>query len=282
MGETLGQAMIQFTWDIHYKCSYACPYCWFHGKWEDIKCHNIYPGTERLLTCWENIRKSYGRVHVEISGGEPSIYPDFAEFVCALAAIHEVGVTSNLSGDIQGILRSSQRFHVGMSFHPLFAEYEAFLAKARGIKGAGLGNGVLYLAYPPAVPEIPRYKAMFEEQGFIFSVLTFWGKFQGRDYPQSYSHQEREIIDTALGVRGESNTKYQLQPEITRGRLCRAGHAYALVHPNGDAYRCGGGNWKDQHAPFGNIFRDDFRLCEKPEPCESEHCPCNEWSFLLI
>ena len=117
----------------------------------------------------------------------------------------------------------------------------------------------MYLAYPGFIEKIPEYKALFERQGFIFNVLSFWGKYKGLDYPQSYGDEERRIINPALGVRDESNCKYQIDPVITRGKECNAGFMYVLVHPNGDAYRCGGGNWKEQHQPFGNVFTEDFR-----------------------
>ncbi|MBN1823120.1 MAG: radical SAM protein [Endomicrobiales bacterium] len=274
--------MIQFTWDIHYKCNYRCPYCWFHGKWDDIACNNVYPGTDRLLSYWENIRKLYGKVHIEISGGEPSIYPDFPKFAAELSKMHDIGVTSNISGNIDGIIGSGAKYNIGMSFHPLFADGGEFLKRAVELKEGGFGNTVLYLAYPPAVKDIPKYKELFEKHGFIFYVLSFWGKYNGLDYPQNYTEEEKVIVNTALGVRGNTDKKFQLEPVSTRGKNCNAGRTYALVHPNGDAYRCGGGNWKEQHQPFGNVFSDGFRLLEGPEPCESDNCPCNEWSFLLV
>jgi MoaA/NifB/PqqE/SkfB family radical SAM enzyme len=234
------------------------------------------------LRYWENIHRKHGKVHIEIAGGEPLIYPDFAAFVRDLSQMHDIGVTSNLSGDIAGILACPTRFNIGMSFHPLFADFNTFIEKATALKEHGFGKTVLYVAYPPHVEQIPVYKARCDERGLIFSVLTFWGKYEGRDYPHGYSEQERRIIDTALGVREESQVKYQLKPVMTRGKPCRAGQTYALVHPNGAAYRCGGGNWKEQHQPFGNIFHEDFDLFIEPQPCESDQCPCNEWTFLLV
>ena len=126
--------MIQFTWDIHYKCDYRCPYCWFDGKWDEIKSNNIYPGTPKLLSYWENIHKRYGTVHIEIAGGEPTIYPGFAGFVSELAKMHDIGVTSNISGDIEGVLKSEKKFNIGMSFHPMFVDYQSFRKKGFKVK----------------------------------------------------------------------------------------------------------------------------------------------------
>jgi sulfatase maturation enzyme AslB (radical SAM superfamily) len=273
--------MIQFAWDIHFSCNYSCPYCWFAGKWDEIKVNNIYPGEDKLLNIWKRIYDKYGRVHIEIAGGEPLTYPGFTKFIIELSKIHEVGITSNLSTDIDELVNRCEKVNIAMSYHPLFADFDDFTKKALKIKDRGFGKTVLYLAYPPQIDKIPHYKKIFEEQGFYFSVLTFWGKFENKDYPLSYTKKEKEIIDQALGVRGETNVKYQVTPKATKGKMCNAGKTYALVHPNGNAYRCGGGNWKDQHKPFGNIFESDFALLEKPSECGSENCPCNEWSFLL-
>jgi len=278
--------VIEFTWDIHYKCNYSCPYCWFHGKWEEISVNNIYPGTNNILEVWKRIHEKYGSVHLEITGGEPFIYPDFIKIIIELSRIHSVGVTTNLSieyKEIEKLVNTAGEIrNIVMSFHPLFADFDKFLNKAKLIKERGFGTTILYLAWPPYISKLQKYKELFESFGFNFSVLTFWGEYGGRKCPQEYTDEEREIINKSIGVRGESGEKFQVTPVKTRGKLCRAGQIYALIHPNGDVYRCGGSNWKVQHPPFGNIFDKNFNLIEEPQPCESDECPCNEWSFLLV
>ena len=274
--------MIHFSWDMHYVCNYACPYCWFHGKWEEVRCNNIYPGTAQIVKYWENIHKKHGKVQISITGGEPFTYPDFHTIIREISGMHEVGITSNLSCDVDRLVCNEKKCNVGMSYHPIFAKFDVFLEKAIKVKNNGFGDTIMYLAWPPQIQDIPRLKDEFEKHGFRFAVLTFWGKYNGREYPMGYTDEEKSIIDPALGVRGESNAKFQLSPLKTRGKLCNAGTTYALIHPNGDTYRCGGGNWKEQHPPFAQFFSENFSLYDKPMPCESDECPCNEWTFLLV
>ena len=277
-----GNTMIQFAWDIHFSCNYRCPYCWFNGKWDDIKINNIYPGTGELISAWKKVYDMYGKVSVQIAGGEPLTYPGIVEFLAGLSTMHDVGITTNLSCEVDELVGIKNDISVGMSFHPEFTELDSFMYKAQKIKNRGFGSSVLYLAYPSQIEKIHYYKKLFEKEGFIFGVLTFWGRYKNAAYPEAYTNKEKDIINSALTVRGESKEKYQLAPQITKGRQCNAGHTYSLVHPNGNVYRCGGGNWKDQHQPFANLFKSDFALLKGPQPCESENCPCNEWSFLLV
>ena len=37
----------------------------------------------------------------------------------------------------------------------------------------------------------------------------------------------------------------------------------------------------ENNKPFGNIFDKDFKLFEKPMPCEAEICPCDEYKWIV-
>jgi len=40
--------MIEFTWDIIYRCNYRCAYCWFDEKWDAwAKEYAAYPEAGR-------------------------------------------------------------------------------------------------------------------------------------------------------------------------------------------------------------------------------------------
>lgn len=276
--------MIEFSWDIQHSCNYRCPYCWFYGKWDEIKKNNVYPGLKRLVQIWRRIYDKYGCVQIQINGGEPFHYPDFSGLITEISKMHKVGITTNLSVDITPFVEKVNKtnVHLGMTFHPLFVDLNAFMKRAIIAKESGISMGVLFLAWPPQINQIFEYKLAFERVGIEFTVLTFWGEYNGKDYPQGYSENEREILSSVVGIRSESGERFQLTPKITKGRLCRAGQTYALIHPNGNVYRCGGGNWRVQHEPFSNLFSKDFCLLPEPLLCDSDECPCNEWSFLLV
>jgi MoaA/NifB/PqqE/SkfB family radical SAM enzyme len=275
---------VRFSWDLHWSCNYRCPYCWWHGRWDELKKRNVYPGREKLLDVWKRIHRKYGEAHIEIAGGEPSAYPEFNRFLVELLQFHTVGIMTNLSGDVGELLallprESYSRLKIGATFHPLFANIDEFLPKAIALRRAGLSLGILYLAYPPQVKDIPRLKELFARNDIFFSVSTFWGTYNGREYPSSYTDEERGIIEARLGER--AGEKFQLEPVTTRGKLCNAGYTYGIIHPEGEVIRCGGGSWKGENIIIGNIFDEAFTLWDSPRPCHSDVCPCNEWAFLL-
>ncbi|MBN2407404.1 MAG: radical SAM protein [Elusimicrobia bacterium] len=276
---------ITFTWDIHLACNYRCPYCWFHGQWEELKKNNKYPEPEKLIGHWKRIRDKYGRVMITVAGGEPLIYPGYQEIFEALSGMHDIEITSNLSLGKDELERFIDRIRsrdvrISASYHPGFARFEEFVEKAGILNKHGMLGNVLYLAYPPQLEKIPGYKAVMNREGLHFSVLTFWGRYEGKDYPASYTDREKEIIGLSLGER--SGEKFQVEPKRTAGRLCKAGHTYAVIHPDGEVFRCGGGGVGGKNVKIGNFFDEDFALLDGPMPCHSEICPCNEWAFLLV
>ena len=276
---------IRFSWDLHWKCNYRCPYCWWHGKWNEFSKRNVYPGVEKLIQVWKRIYYLYGECHIEIAGGEPSIYPGFEDFILELLNYHTVQIMTNLSGSFDKLINDktdkvTKKFKMGATFHPLFAKLDDFLLKAKKIKEAGLSIGILYLSYPPQIKDIPKLKKLFADNDIYYSTSTFWGIYKGKKYPDSYTDVEKKIIGIAIGQR--ENEKFQTEPLITKGKLCNAGHTYALIHPDGEVLPCGGATREGKQVILGNIFDTNFKLLDKPEPCPSNDCACNEWAFLIV
>lgn len=280
--KTCGAAHISFSWNIHYKCNYRCPYCWFNDNWIGLVKYNIYPSLDKLLKAWENIYNKYGSVHIDIAGGEPFIYPDFIEVIAGVSCFHEIGITTNLSCDIESFVNKINSSMVGVlsTFHPGFAKLEDFIRKKALLRERGFGDKIVYLAYPTNLKMLNYYRNKFEASGFSFEIMTFWGRHNGTDYPASYTEEERNIIQPCLGSR--SGEYFQLVPKkMEKGRLCKAGYCYAVVNPNGDVYRCGSQNMNKDYL-MNNIFNENFTLLQTPSPCVSDFCPCNEFASLLV
>lgn len=272
-----------FNWNLTFECNYRCPYCWFYGQWADLK--DVYKRpVKELLKYWSNIYKKYGSVDIKILGGEPFLYPDFSELVKELSEMHHVRITTNLSCDISSFVKNSntsERCRVGIisSYHPLFAHFQDFLRKALILKENGFGSTIAYVAYPPQISHIEYLSKRFGEEGLSLSVSSFWGKYKGLDYPASYTEEEREFLAPYLGNWCEE--KFQLKPRTFKGLLCNAGHRYAVIFEDGRMFRCGGLNSDKKDTTIGNFYSGSFDLLKGAEPCSFEHCPCNEWVFLL-
>ncbi len=271
---------VKFSWNIHGSCNFRCPYCWHANKWEEFRKKNVYPGLEKLIQVWKRIYDLYGKCHIDILGGEPSIYPDINELLLELIKCHEVWLTTNLSGDFDKLIDSVSpdlvnNIRMATTFHPMFANLDTFLSKAIKIKNK-IKHDVVYLAYPPQIKDLEKYKKIFEQNGLTFSVLTFWGTYNGKKYPDSYTDEEKKIIGLSLASR--SGEKFQTEQFVPKEKLCNAGHKYALIDPDGRCLSCGGIALDIKK----NIFDSDFKLLDKPMKCPSQKCPCNEWAELLV
>jgi MoaA/NifB/PqqE/SkfB family radical SAM enzyme len=229
---------------------------------------------------WRRIYEKYGSVHIEILGGEPFIYPNFVELIEKISHLHTIGITTNLSVNINSFIEkiNPSQVRVSPTFHPLFAKYEEFLKKVLFLKENGFcGDAIWYLAYPPQIRQIDHYKEKFNQEGLSLSLMTFWGEYKGGVYPQSYTEEERRMISSHLGKRG--GEEYQVIPKkMPKGRLCRAGQKYAVIQANGNVIRCGG---SELNEIIGNFFDENFKLLQEPIPCKAEYCKCNEWALLL-
>jgi len=284
MNKNITNGKIKFSWDIHWSCNYRCPYCWWHGRWNDLSKQNYYPGIDKLIQTWMRIYRLYGSVCMDILGGEPFTYPGIFEFLSEITRYHIVIMNTNLSIDANEIVKklnpNKDVVSINATFHPLFTKIDDFIENVNILKNNGYFTGISYLAWPPQIDDILVYRDKFAEHDFHLSVLTFWGNYNGKNYPDSYTDKEKEIINLNLGER--SDKKFQTKPKITYGRKCNAGHVYATIHPNGKVLRCGGGRWKEEDDFIGNIFDDSFKLLDEAKICSSEYCPCNEWASLLV
>ena len=279
MGTDTRNKSIQFNWDIHWVCNYRCPYCWFAGKWDELKNQNLYLEPKNLLSFWKNIHDKYGTVKIAITGGEPFLYPGFIDVIKEICRFHKIEIVTNFSCDIEDFISQTdlENIEIRPSFHPLFADFDAFAKKMILLKKKKPNQEVSYLAWPPQTPKIKYYYDKFAQYGISMFVQSFFGEYKGVRYPDGYSDEEREVILPFIGARG--GKPFQTEPLKTKGRLCSAGYRYGVIHPDGAIFRCGGIN--SANSQIGNLSDKNFELLKERSPCTSEICPCNEWAFLL-
>jgi pyruvate-formate lyase-activating enzyme len=271
---------ISFSWNIHFKCNYRCPYCWFHGQWQTFSKYNHSFRLEEIVKSWKDIYEKYGTVHIDILGGEPFLYPGFLEIVKELSQTHSINISTNLSVNIERFVAEVNPLRVKIlpSFHPLFADLDDFFKNLSLLRGHGFQLSVSYLAYPPQLKLLEFYKEKFKSMSFSLGVKSFWGQYNGKEYPRDYTDEERKMIAIDIGSR--AGEQFQIKPrKIKKGSLCRAGQIYAVIQADGKVQKCG---MDDFNGSLGNFFEGTFKLLKSPCVCNSEHCPCNEWAFLLI
>jgi len=288
--ESLPRPHVHLSWNIHIACNYDCPYCWFHGHWHEFgKAANLVLAPDAWQRHWERFNARCGPAHIDIAGGEPFTYPGFLDILERVCKNNTCDVTTNLSLPVEPFLARMDPARVALSasFHPESAgDPQAFIEKLLRLRQAGFRAEAFVVAWPPTLLRMQELVGRFREHGIALNVQPFRGEWRGRAYPRGYTAAARALLERLIqgGLQDQPATEdaqrvltYQLAEKPTSGRLCNAGVLYGRIQANGDVTRCAQGG-----RLIGSFLSEDFRLCEKAEPCPFPNCPCiNEMSYIL-
>ncbi len=301
-----------FTWGMHYNCNYNCTYC-YAPKPQNITFENNpnniakYERVENIIDSWKYIYDKYGSSRIRLDGGEPSIYPSFFEIIKELSKFHRLQMNTNLSFDINKFCDVSdpKQIRVDASLHCEYTKLETFVEKLNILKQKGYKLTVSYVGYPDFLENIPLAKKIIQTMNIPFFVHPYSGFYEGRQYPQSYTEQDKKFIydidyesKTELTWRQERKSNYkkniddgnkwskkevekfqqnkqkQFEEQTKAGKykICEMGQMYARIYPNGNTYRCCS---SDGNTYLGNLFDKSIKLLEEPEKCyDIDNCRC--------
>jgi hypothetical protein len=268
------------SWELLHACNYRCPYCFFIPSWErapeatNRAHHACSPGD--WLAFWRRLRERRGEFGIELSGGEPFLYPDFTRLLAGVAALHRPRVITNLSWDpalARGLDPARVRFLA--SFHPHFAEAAEFERKLAALADADFRVSVVLVAYPPLFDRLPGLKARFESLGHETLVSPFQGSHEGRAYPEGYGAAQRAWLrDARPAGFGEELFAVGVKDASPRGRPCGAGSRYFRAYPDGSVWRCVSLKDAAGARPIGHIRDARLPLEAGPSPCPADACLC--------
>lgn len=219
---------------------------------------------------WHRLYTKYGSMHLFVSGGEPSTYPEFYELVRLLTKEHSLEICTNLSWDVERLVNDIPAgiLKIAPTFHPTFADFEEFFAKSVGVKEYLPNYQIYYVAHPGQIKQMPERSRLFKQEGINLIPLPL----RGDGYVLN-SEEEKRIVEEVSPYRG-NKIAYQLQKISPRGKLCRAGQHYAVIRSNGSVDRC------SQYADgsVGKITDENFGFLDSPLPCEKDYCPIeSQW-----
>ena len=194
-----------FTWGMHYNCNYNCAYC-YAPKPQDITFGNNpnnvakYEKTENIIDSWKKIYDKYGSSRIRLDGGEPSIYPNFFEIIKELSKIHRLQMNTNLSFDVNKFCENTnpETIRVDASLHCEYTKLETFVEKLNVLKQKGYKLTVSYVGYPDFLENIPLAKKTIEAMHIPFFVHPYSGFYEDRQYPQSYTEQDKKVYHDRL------------------------------------------------------------------------------------
>ena len=289
------RAGVRLGWDLCYECNYRCPYCQGWSRKKAVPRTVLEWGA-----IWERLYMCYGPCHIFVSGGEPSRHPDFVPLMLQTARLHEIDICTNFSWEPELLTAklSPRSLSISATFHPDFADFNEFLARAVRAK-AYLAHGKIYtVASPKHMDKLPERVAACEKHGIKLQVMPLRGvegappcspsedgaaQQENAQAPQSPAtppplrvlndEAQKETIQK-LAPAGKRELGFRLGKESPKGKLCRAGFRYAIIRASGKVDRCS----QCETGELGDIASPDFHLLDSPKPCELDFCPIeSEW-----
>ena len=287
---------VEADWILLLTCNFRCQYCTFPAPalTSKIKIH----GT---VTQWEEGFQATGKTWLlHITGGEPTLYPGFVDLCYALTRKHYLSINSNLSNDC--IKTFSQRInpervhYINAAIHleerQKHNSLNIFIEHVYALLDAKFNVLTSLIMTPYVVDNLSTIYEHLEANGLFAIPKVIRGPYAGKNYPISYSAEQRHIIynyiikarqvyDSLLTSLSEPPTINMFHDDLFlsglkdyRGRLCAAGYRFVRITPEGSVGRC------ESSRVFGNILSKDVRLLDAPELCDTCYCPyfCEKYS----
>lgn len=286
---------IEADWHLLNTCNFRCSYCFFGPEVLGSKLQ-IFASPHQWCDAFNAIG---GTWLVHITGGEPSLYPDFVELCEGLVANHFISINSNLThpclNSFAARIDPSRVSFINASFHLEERERRSghgeFLRHADNLHTAGFLLLPSLVATPSALARFEEAIALLKPAGLFPIPKLFRGCWNGATYPKAYnlldksrfrhySQQARDFYGSAGAQMAEpsldilNDDAFVDGLPVYKGLMCEAGVRFVHIVPNGDVFRCGGIDLQ------GNLLDGSFVRRTHHAPCSSEHCYyfCNKYA----
>lgn len=241
-------------------CNYHCEYCSGPRVKKSLRRGRTKEDADTLIRFFQQTEKTW---LLGLSGGEPTIHPQFYHFVNSLKSKHFFYMFSNLSFDVTQFMKSVPAERVQflkLSLHPK-GDMKLFFDNFTTLHRNGY-NPVAIMVSAPG--EFKRATRLYEfchqyEYPFTFSVME--GPYRGKNYPADYTEEERTFIERYTA---EPGNLIRLISKTSGGMNtfklnCQAGStSFMLDMETGVVQRC-----ESDKTVFGNVYDGTFT----PEPC---------------
>lgn len=270
-------------------CNFRCSYCFHppHALNSPIK---IYGTTDQWREGFDATGKTW---LLHISGGEPTLYPEFVNFCERFSQNHYLSVTSNLShkriDNFAEKINPERVHYIHAAVHyderRKISSSDNFIDRVKKLRNNGFTVLVSLVMTPEVVESFPKISDFYESHGIFPIPKVMRGKYQGRKYPAAYSPDEKSCI---LEYLTEAQRKYAPvlagmtelptanpltdnrllnNPGAYYGRMCGSGYNFVRIEPDGTVLRC------SSRIRLGNILQKNVRFLRFPLPCYSSYCP---------
>ncbi len=236
-GSFLPENCKMMIWKINSDCNLNCNYC-----------HDDKPSANKTFTPVQ-IEKAFDKNDitwfVNITGGEPFLYPEFIKIIRVLTKNHFVSINTNLTKDNYSQLFSIEgKDHIlgiNASLHIDQLEsknlLQTYIQNFNLLKNSGIPILASIVAHPMILENIVAQIHQLNEQGIKPVVLRFfYGSYQNKIYPESYTPAEINLISefilppTEFAISNHNRTFFNTR--------CQTGFSSCFMKPDGELFRC--------------------------------------------
>jgi len=225
-------------------CNLRCSYCinrfdGFNPEAGHLTGSEWLRGLNRIL--------SREDLPVTLSGGEPSLHPDFTAVISGIKPELNVDLLTNLHFDIDRFMneipperlrRESPYASIRVSYHPEVMRLEPLAEKVIRLLERGYSIGIWGVLHPSYEEVILRAQEYCTGLGIDFRTKEFLGEFNGKMYG-------------AIKYPGACDRA------VSRTVTCRT--TELIIGPNGNVYRCHGDLYEGRNS-IGHILAPDFKI----------------------
>ena len=279
---------IEADWKLLNPCNFRCSYCFIAPSQLASKMRCYASAAE-----WKAAFAKTGKTWLlHMTGGEPSIYFDFAALCRAVTEDHFMSLNSNLThGAIAEFARSVDPRRVSFINAGLHLEerearigHASFLRHADLLRDAGFPLFVSMVATPTALRRFDEAAQLLRPLGLFPVPKLLRETFEGRQYPGAYTPAEKVrfgvLAEAARAFYGGALAGRAERPSIDifgddafvdgtpsyAGRSCEAGRRFVSIEPDGGVFRC------SPKTRLGNLLAGSFAPRPAPAPCDTSYC----------
>jgi MoaA/NifB/PqqE/SkfB family radical SAM enzyme len=270
-------------------CNYRCDYCFVSPEKlaEKLVVHAPSDAWQAAFDCTGQTWM------IHVTGGEPTLYPGFAELAALLSQRHYLSLNSNLTGrELAGFAERVDPARIALvnaGYHPAERRArsgeELFLRNATLLRERGFPIMISVVATPEVLADYDAVVAAVAPTGLMPMPKAMHGRYRGASYPEAYSERDREefrrrslaaeqCYPNLFGPDGlrptidltrdrdhlERRIRYHKQP-------CAAGRNMVRIDPDGTVHRCA-----IKGPAMGNLLHGTWKRATACLPCDRDHC----------
>ncbi len=279
---------IEADWVLLNTCNYRCAYCFVPEQQLGEKLR-VFASPARWQRAFDATDLTW---QLHLTGGEPCIYPEFAEFCERLSRRHYLSLNSNLTHpsirEFAHRVDPTRVSFINAGLH--YTErgdrdgFPNFIRHAELLHTRGFSIFISVVATPEVLGQVDAVIERLRSTGLTPLPKILNGIYEGRVYPNAYTDPERrqfrDFSARAQAANRELLARMPERPSIDlaadeavldaipsfRGKMCAAGQSFVRIQPNGDVFRC------STRTALGNVLNGTLSLRATPAPCNTGHC----------